>query len=459
MKLIQRMLVLIAGFAFVFSAQVVNAQCGKFADTPEEEAAKTAHVLYRDQFKLEKFDEAYGDWKKAYELAPAADGRRASHYQDGRVILLHKMKSAEGTEKEKLYATIMRLFDEEMTCYGQDDESAALINAYKAFDMFYDLESPYAEVEKVLKASMETAGDKTEYFIFLPYAYVVVDLFKEGKMDKTAARGVYSRLNEIADLKVKAGGESAADYEQAKKDVYDVFVSIEEEIFDCDYFKERLVPEYQAAPDDTEVLQRVFNRLVQKGCDQNLPIMQEMKGKYAKIISAKNAAEKEEYERNNPAVLARKMYDAGDYQGALAKYEEALGTTSDPEKQANIFLGMASIHGRHLGSPSKGRQMALKAAGMKSGWGKPYMLIGDLYAKSARSCGDSFNQRLAILAATDKYAYAKSIDPSVASEASSRINTYRASRPDKETAFMMGYKEGSKVKVGCWIGESVTLKF
>ena len=457
MKLIQRMLVLIAGFAFVFSAQVVNAQCGKFADTPQEEEAKTAHVLYRDQFKLEKYDEAYSNWKKAYELAPAADGRRASHYQDGRVILLHKMKSAEGAAKDELYTSIMRLFDEEMACYGQD--GAATINAYKAFDMFYDLESPYSEVEKVLKASMTEAGNKTEYFIFLPYAYVVVDLFKGGQMNKDEARSVYSKLNEIADFNVKAGGESAADYEEAKKDVYDVFVSIEEEIFDCDYFKERLVPEYQAAPDDTEVLQRVFNRLVQKGCDQNLPIMQEMKGKYAKIIAAKNAAEKEEYERNNPAVLARKMYDAGDYQGALAKYEEALNGTSDPEVQANIYLGMASIHGRHLGSPSKGRQLALKAAGIKSGWGKPYMLIGDLYAKSARSCGDSFNQRLAILAATDKYAYAKSIDPSVASEASSRINTYRASRPDKETAFMMGYKEGSKVKVGCWIGESVTLKF
>jgi len=318
---------------------------------------------------------------------------------------------------------------------------------------------PYDQVEKVLKESVTEAGNSTEYFIFLPYSYAVVDLFNEGKMDKKEARWVHKALNDAADFQIAKGGETAPDYQQAKTDIEEIFAQIEDGIFDCDYFKVKLVPEYQAAPDDTEVLQRVYNKLVQKGCDQNEPIMLEMKGKYEKIIAAKNAAAQAEYERNNPAAMARKLYDSGDYSGALAKYEEALANSTDPDEKAKIYLGMASIHGRHMGSPSKGRSLALKAAELKPNWGSPYMLIGDLYAKGARSCGDAFTQRLAILAASDKYAYAKSIDPGVASEATSRINTYRSSRPDKETAFMMGHKEGSRVKVGCWIGETVTLRF
>ncbi|NNE28075.1 MAG: hypothetical protein HKN16_00460 [Saprospiraceae bacterium] len=457
MKLVFRLFLLAGGFAFLASTSSL-AQCGKFTDTAKESEALEAHVLYRDQVKLGNLDGAYENWKKAYELAPAADGKRASHYQDGRQIMIHKMASASGAEKEEMMATVMRLYEEELTCYGKDGASAS-IKAYQGFDMFYELESPYLEVEKVLKSSVSEAGNKAEYFIFLPYAYVVVDLFNEGNMSKEDARWVYKTLNDAADYQVANGSDLAEDYKQAKIDVAEVFEAIEDGIFDCDYFKNKLIPEYQAAPNDSEVIQRVYNKLVQSGCDQGSADMQEMKGKFENMMAAENARRQAEYEKNNPASVARRFYENGDYSGAIGKYEEALAKSTDPAEKAEIYMGMASIQGRNLGSPGKGRQLALKAADLKPNWGKPYMLIGDLYAKGARSCGDAFNQRLAILAAVDKYAYAKSIDPNVASDANKRMSSYRSSRPDKETAFMMGHKEGSRIKVGCWIGETVVLRF
>jgi hypothetical protein len=87
------------------------------------------------------------------------------------------------------------------------------------------------------------------------------------------------------------------------------------------------------------------------------------------------------------------------------------------------------------------------------------MLIGDLYASSSRNCGDAWGQRLAILAAIDKYAYAKSLDPEVAEEAQKKINAYSGSKPSGEEAFMRGFEAGQSVKVGCWIGETVKLRF
>ncbi|MEZ4948138.1 MAG: hypothetical protein R2784_01895 [Saprospiraceae bacterium] len=48
------------------------------------------------------------------------------------------------------------------------------------------------------------------------------------------------------------------------------------------------------------------------------------------------------------------------------------------------------------------------------------MLIGDMYAQSSSSCGsNAFEKGLAVLAALDKYSYAKSIDnnPEVQSDA------------------------------------------
>ena len=87
------------------------------------------------------------------------------------------------------------------------------------------------------------------------------------------------------------------------------------------------------------------------------------------------------------------------------------------------------------------------------------MLIGDMYGSSARSCGDSWNQRLAILAAMEKYRYAKSIDSEVADDANSRLSKYAASMPSIEDGFQRGIKEGQTVTVGCWIGESVKVRY
>ena len=59
----------------------------------------------------------------------------------------------------------------------------------------------------------------------------------------------------------------------------------------------------------------------------------------------------------------------------------------------------------------------------------------------------------------DKYGYAKSIDSEVAEEASSKLSKYYSSMPEKTEGFMRGVKAGQSVKVGCWIGESVKVRF
>ncbi|MBK8079738.1 MAG: hypothetical protein IPK25_05290 [Saprospiraceae bacterium] len=153
------------------------------------------------------------------------------------------------------------------------------------------------------------------------------------------------------------------------------------------------------------------------------------------------------------------MYDDGKYSESIKQYRVAINETNDAEQKGTYLFAIASIQFRKLSQYSEARKTAYDAAKMRPGWGRPYILIGDMYGKTARSCGDAWNQRLAILAAIDKYAYARSIDGSVASEASSRIGSYSRSLPDRQEGFMRGVKEGQTENVGCWIGESVRLRF
>ena len=75
-----------------------------------------------------------------------------------------------------------------------------------------------------------------------------------------------------------------------------------------------------------------------------------------------------------------------------------------------------------------------------------------------RGC-DDWNSRLAVIAAIEKYGYAKSIDGEVADDANKRIGQYSDALPARQDGFMRGLKEGQSVPVGCGIGETVKLRF
>ncbi|MEL6844145.1 MAG: hypothetical protein AAFP02_13120, partial [Bacteroidota bacterium] len=110
MKKLKNLFTLLLLLTFSLSLNVtLNAQCESWVDSPNKEAAETAHVLYRQEVKNKNYEGAYENWKKAYDLAPAADGQRPSHYADGRKILKAKWdKETDEAKKKELAETILK---------------------------------------------------------------------------------------------------------------------------------------------------------------------------------------------------------------------------------------------------------------------------------------------------------------------------------------------------------------
>jgi tetratricopeptide (TPR) repeat protein len=185
----------------------------------------------------------------------------------------------------------------------------------------------------------------------------------------------------------------------------------------------------------------------------------EVDSKWKKYAEEENARLRAEFEAKNPSVAAKRLYDEGNYEEAIEKYDLAISEEEDDEKKASYLFSKASIQFRKLKQYSTARSTAYQAAKLKPDWGRPYMLIGDMYATSARNCGDDWNQRMAILAAIDKYAYARSIDAEVADEANKKIGRYQASKPELSEGHMRGVKEGETQTVSCWISEKVKVSF
>jgi tetratricopeptide (TPR) repeat protein len=195
-----------------------------------------------------------------------------------------------------------------------------------------------------------------------------------------------------------------------------------------------------------------------QGCTNDDPDIIKLDTEWKKYATEENARLQAEFEANNPAAGAKAAYDAGRFQEAITKYRQAIESATDADTKATMMFAIASIEFRKLNLYSQARSTAFAAAKLKSGYGRPYLLIGDMYAKTARSCGDAFNQRLCILAAMDKYNQAKSVDPSLSGEANDKLSHFYGSVPDKSEAFMRGYAEGQTLNCGCWIGESVRLR-
>ncbi len=466
------MRLLLSLIVIAFSIQM-NAQCETWNGLANQTEIMELHTIYRDAVKAKEYDSAEKDWMKVYEAAPAADGKRGTHYTDGIKIYKYKIKNEKDKEaKAALGVKFLEIYDAAISCYESKSisqkcktdecyaEKVGELKGRKGFDMYYTVKSPVEESNPVLVESLNSAGSRLEYRILSPTAYSTVKLYEKGSLDKDLAIEIYEKLMAAADTKIAENGKYKDKFVEGKDAIINAYKSIERDIFGCEFFVNKLRPDYDADPDNPEVIKVTLALLKKQGCeDTGNEFYEEVSAKWKKYASERNAELQAEFEANNPSVKAKAFYDEGKFEEAVAKYQEAIAKEEDVERKANYNFSMASILFRKLDKYSDARKAALEAASLKPDWGRPYLLIGDMYAKSSRNCGDAWNQRLAVLAAIDKYSKAKNVDPSVEEEANKKIGIYSKSKPTQDEGFMRGFQAGQTLKVGCWIGESVRLRY
>jgi hypothetical protein len=457
---------------FVTTANLVTAQCENWLESNLREDAENAHSIYRQALKTEDYKLAFEYWKQAYEIAPAADGQRDYHYMDGILLYKNMYKQATDEAKKKEYKeNIMRLYNEAVECYKSRkiklrcstdecyNKKIGYIRGRQAYDMFYEFRSPYPETCEIVKESLKMAGNDSEYIVFAPIANMIVFRYQKGKVSAEEAREFYIKVNEIADYNIENNKTYSAYYDQAKKAMNATFSEIESDIFDCQFFKDKFMPKYEEDPENPDLIKSILIILKKEGCSEDDPFVMELDSVWKKYATEKNAQIQAELEAKNPALRGNRLIKEEKYSEAAQAFEEAIAQETVDSIKANYLYTLASLQFGEMNIYSEARSNARQAAQLKENWGKPYVLIGDMYVKGARNCGDSWNQRLAVLAAIDKYAYAKSIDPSIADKAQSRINKLYGSLPDKNDGFMRGHKEGEILSVDCWIGEKVQLRY
>ncbi len=461
---------------FFFSTIVVTglgAQCASWIDSPNQDEAENAHVIYRPYVKNKDFKSALEHWQVAYDLAPVADGRRDTHFRDGvaiyRDFLINETDEAKKTEYK---ARIMELYENGAECIANGaitykgcteqecrDVKLGLFLGLQAIDMYAYVQPPRAETFEVFKQAIRLAGNESSYLILKPCTDIVVALYLRKTINEETARMYMKHLFDIADYNIATNPKYAQYYEYEESRMNVEIAKIEKMIYDCNYFVDKMRPKYDENPTDPENLKFIIVTLKRQGCVAGDAFLDKVEVEYGMIAKSVNDSIQAALEEAHPELVAKACYDEGDWNCAIAKYKEAIEKEEDPIKQAEFHFSIASIQFRKKNEYNRARTSALKAAKLKEGWGRPYMLIGDMYAKASRTCGDdAYTKGLAVLAAIDKWSYGKKVDSAVAEEANRRIAKYNQYIPPKDDAFMQSKSEGDAVKVGCWIGETVRLR-
>ena len=325
--------------------------------------------------------------------------------------------------------------------------------------MFYSYGYGYTQetLDALIKA-MDVAGNESEYILLDPIGLTLTYLYENDLIEKEIVQETYKKAVEFADHNIENDHYYKDYYISGKANMEAAINKIAGDVFDCGYFKSTLLPKYEENREDWPSVNFVWLTVTQQGCDETDPDLAQLKGDYERLYAIRKDSLDKERRKLDPCFDGLKLQEEGKYAEALARYEECVGGyTDDVETKAQVHFSMGWIQAWKMGQYGAANANARKAASFKSGWGKPYILLGDIISKRSTSC-DDWNRRLAAIAAIDKYSYARSIDADVASDASNRISRQNGALPAREDGFMRKVSEGQSVTVSC-IGETVKVRF
>ena len=213
---------------------------------------------------------------------------------------------------------------------------------------------------------------------------------------------------------------------------------------DCDNLIPLYNKDFDAKKTNVEWLQRAAKRLSAKDCTDD-PI-------FFKLVEALHTAEPS---AKSALYLGQLAAKDGKSAKALEYYNQSAELEDNNLDKARVYMKIAGNY-KAKGSFSTARNYYKKALNFQPSLGVAYLQIASMYASSVNTCGDSaFNKRAVYWLAADYADRAGRVDPSIQSNASQTASSYRGRAPQKSDIFQEGVEEGSIIKIGCWIGESV----
>ena len=458
----------------------VAAQCPSWEAYPDgKKAGEEQHVMYRDLFKSKKYKEAFPMWEALYEHVKIPLPAKTTHFMDGITMYKEFAKAEEDKAKKREYIDkMLALYDDMAECLGE----SAVDRGWEGYNVYFLRGNPEKAIE-FFERSMELGKNETPAMIMYPLTQLTVYLFTKNhpKYNAEYMRNLYTKLEGITNYNIDNKTPKAEDYKKRWEKVKTEYGKIGGKIWGCDYYVGEWKPKFEADPKNMEQNAEIV-KLLKAKCKADNEFYQMVEAVYRPwrdsmdyVIAEEKFAElcnlKKGQFRENGSRRAKKAGDEAEAERLLKEafewYKKSLNDPSSEEcaatneEKGDLAYRIAYREYRN-GAYSSARSFCYKAAEFKSGWGEPYMLIGNMYASSGKRCsggtGTGWDAQVVAWAAMDMWAKAKSVDAGVAAAANKQIGKYKKYLPTQSDVFQRGYKVGGTYKVGCWINASTTIR-
>ncbi len=438
--------VMIAGLSVTpkVSAQKVS----KFGATPEDSVECIMNLsLYSEFYKQWKssgykntsVNDAFGPWRQVWLNCPAA---RLGTYVDGVKMITYYIQREKIIDTKNAYIdTLMMLYDTRIEHFARE----GYVLGRKGVALYQFRNKDYEEAFNILTRSVELEGNASypDVLVFLMRA--TKKMTGEGKVSEDIIFDNYDICSKIIEANLEANADNErklANWENVRGNIDLIF----EPFATCEAIIKIYTPKFQENPDDLKMLKKLTRLLDRKKCTEDQLYFDAT----VKLYDLEPSPES--------AYLIGKMLMKNQKYGKAVDYLKEGEKIDDSETRADCFLYIAECY-RNLKNYSSARTYALKSAKERPDNGNPYIMIGDMYAASTKSCGGNEIEKKAIYwVAVDKYMKAKRVDPEVADIANDRIRSYSIYFPPKEDIFFHNLNEGDEYIVECWINEKTTVR-
>lgn len=439
----RKMSFLIAVLLFSIGSISVKAQDEQGGNDPKygsnPDRCKMNLSLYVEFYRQKNFADAYPSWSIVFNECPKSSKNLYIH---GPKIIWEKINSAKDPATKAKYAdTLMLMYDRRIENFGEEGK----VLGYKGIDFYKLYPAKKKEALDILGKSIEKDGKSSDPAAITILMEIAVDLYKEQKLQADQVLEYYNKCSEAltSQLEIKPDAENI----KKAQDNIDLAL-VNSGVASCDKIIPIFGAKYEANKDNVDMLKVILKLLARQECTDSKV--------YAQASEQLNMLQPSAFSAYS---LAQLFVKKGEYLKAVEYYQQAIKLDSLNDKKAQYYYEMAIITGTKLGQLSAARNYANKATELRKGWGKPYILIGQLYAQSAKDCGeDSYFQSLVYVAAVDKFVQARAVDSDCADEANKLINSYSSMYPSKEDMFFHGDSEGKSYTIGCWINETIKIK-
>ncbi|MGL5683380.1 MAG: tetratricopeptide repeat protein [Marinifilaceae bacterium] len=399
--------------------------------------------IYTEFVKQKNYKDALPAWRYVYQNAPRF---QLNTYVRGEEILTGMFKE---TKDYAYIDTLMMVYDQRIKYFGDHARySEGYILGKKGADL-YRFGRKNDETKKqaytYLTKSFDMEGSKSHPVTVQIMFFAAGELLEHDAITKEEYINLYSKISDY----MAKGIEKAAKPE--------VFVEMKQKVdglffqagaADCETLNTLLTAKYEANKEDMANLKEISTLLRRMEC-VDLPL-------YATIAEQIYQQEPTADAAYSLAIMFLKRQE---FDKTEAYLREAISKSDDVAAKGEYSLRLSQIM-LSKGKLQEAKRYALEAIKGNPNSGAAYILIGKAYALESKNYGeDDFDKSSVFWAAVDKFVRAKSVDPSVASEADKLISTYEQYFPSKDEAFFRSINAGSTVKLGSWINESTTARF